>query len=263
MKKYQLVVREDSQSREIAAWIEEKLQEHQWQRSEEPELVIAIGGDGTMLEAFHQFYRPEVALVGLHTGRLGFYADWDRDEAEDFLHHLLFKTPRMVDYPLVEARFELGTGKVNRHLALNEVILRSKTLSTFVLEVWINERRFESFRGDGIIVSTPSGSTGYNHSVGGSIIHPSIEAIQVSELAAINNREFRTLNRSFILPAHHVLDLYPKNPDRDILVGIDGKEHFITGLTRVRMQVAPEKLRFARYRIFPFWQRVREKFLVE
>lgn len=263
MKKYQLVVRDDENSKEIAEWLEEQLQLNQWERSGQPELVIAIGGDGTMLEAFHQYYRPEVALVGLHTGRLGFYADWDRDEADDFLHHLLIHTPRMVEYPLVEARFELKNGVEKRTLALNEVILRSKTLSTFVLEVWINERRFESFRGDGLIVSTPSGSTAYNHSVGGSIIHPSLEAIQVSELAAINNREFRTLNRSFILPAHHVLDLYPKNPERDILVGIDGKEHSISGLTRVRMQVAPEKVKFARYRRFPFWQRVREKFLVD
>lgn len=261
--RYQLVVRDDPSSREIAEWMDERLRGHQWERSAEPELVIAIGGDGTMLEAFHLYYHAEVSLVGLHTGRLGFYADWDKDEAEEFLNHILFKAPRLVEYPLVEARFELRNGTEKRTLALNEVILKSKTLSTFVLEVWINERRFESFRGDGIIVSTPSGSTAYNHSVGGSIIHPSLEAIQVSELAAINNREFRTLNRSFILPSHHILDLYPKNPERDILVGIDGRDHFLSELTRVRMQVAPEKLKFARYRNFPFWQRVREKFLVD
>jgi NAD+ kinase len=260
MKKYQLVVRSDDYSHGIAKKYESELNRHGWEMSDTPELIIAIGGDGTMLEAFHKYYRPEVLFVGLHTGKLGFYADWDREEADDLLQHIINNEPRIVEYPLVLVQFELKEGK-KEFLALNETIIRSKTLSTFVMEVWINERRFESFRGDGMIISTPSGSTGYNHSVGGSILHPSFEAIQVSELAAINNREFRTLNRSFVLPKHHILDIYPKNPDRDILVGIDGQEYSFVGIERIRAKVAQEKVGFARYRPFPFWQRVREKFL--
>lgn len=260
MKTFQLVVRSDHYSRQIADRYKIELEQNGWQMSEQPELVIAIGGDGTMLEAFHRYYRTDVAFVGLHTGRLGFYADWDREEAEELLNHILHSEPKVVEYPLIEFSFELQE-ETKRFFALNEAIIKSKNLSTFVMEIWINERLFETFRGDGMIFSTPSGSTGYNHSVGGSILHPSFEAIQVSELAAINNREFRTLNRSFVLPRHHILDIYPKNPDRDILVGIDGLEHSFAGLTRIRAKVAQEKVGFARYRPFPFWQRVREKFI--
>ncbi len=260
MKQYQLVVRSDAFSQQIAKMYHQELTAQGWQSSEQAKLVIAIGGDGTMLEAFHRYYQPDVAFVGLHTGRLGFYADWDRGEAEDLLGHILHSEPKIAEYPLIEITFELKDEK--RHFyALNETIIKSKNLSTFVMEVWINEKRFESFRGDGMILSTPSGSTAYNHSVGGAILHPAFEAMQVAELAAINNREFRTLNRPFILPQPHLLDLYPQNPGRDILVGIDGQEYSFSGLVCVRAKVAEAKVRFARYRPFPFWQRVREKFL--
>lgn len=262
MKEYQLVVRSDAYSKQIADKYIMELNRQGWKKSEQAKLVIAIGGDGTMLEAFHHYYRPEVAFVGLHTGTLGFYADWERHEADELLHNILQSEPKIVEYPLIEVIFEMKHGS-QKFYALNETIIKSKNLSTFVMEVWINEKRFESFRGDGMILSTPSGSTAYNHSVGGAILHPSFEGMQVSELAAINNREFRTLNRPFILPRHHLLDLYPKNPGRDILVGIDGQEYAFSGLTRVRAKVADEKVCFARYRAFPFWQRVREKFLAE
>lgn len=260
MKQYQLVVRNDAFSQQIAKMYHKELKGNGWQASEHAKLVIAIGGDGTMLEAFHRYYQPDVAFVGLHTGRLGFYADWDREEAEDLLQHILNSEPKYSEYPLIEVIFELKNEKCQFY-ALNETIIKSKKLSTFVMEVWINEKRFESFRGDGLILSTPSGSTAYNHSVGGAILHPAIESMQVTELAALNNREFRTLNRPFILPKPHVIDLYPQNPGRDILVGIDGQEYSFSGLVRVRAIVSDAKVRFARYRPFPFWQRVREKFL--
>lgn len=260
MKEYQLVVRSDAFSQQLAEQVQQELDKNGWRKSEGAKLVIAIGGDGTMLEAFHHYYQPDVGFVGLHTGRLGFYADWKREEVEELIHHILNSEPNYVEYPLIEVTFELKYG-VQQFYALNETIIKSKTLSTFVMEVWITESYFETFRGDGMILSTPTGSTAYNLSVGGAIVHPSIEALQVTELAAINNREFRTLNRPFILPKHHVIDLYPKNPGRDILVGIDGQEYAFSGLKRVRARVADAKVRFARYRPFPFWQRVREKFL--
>ncbi|MBE3595686.1 MAG: NAD kinase [Hydrogenibacillus sp.] len=261
---FQLVVRPDEESRHLAERIRRALIEAGFTTSETPQLVIAVGGDGTMLEAFHRFYKriPKAAFVGLHTGTLGFYADWKRHEVDWMIETIIKnRTPKIVEYPLVSAIFEHQDGRRLRHLALNEAIVKSKTLSTFVVDVWINGERFETFRGDGLIVSTPSGSTAYSHSVGGSIIHPSIQALQVSELAAINNVEYRTLGRSFVLPRHHVLDIYPMHADGEILVGIDGNVFYMKDVVRIQAHVAEEKVRFARFRHFPFWQRVRMKFL--
>ena len=70
------------------------------------------------------------------------------------------------------------------------------------MEVEINGEHFERFRGDGLCVSTPSGSTAYNKALGGAIIHPTL-TIQIAEMASINNRVFRTVGSSLVLPAHH------------------------------------------------------------
>ncbi|MPU17321.1 NAD(+) kinase, partial [Acinetobacter baumannii] len=71
---------------------------------------------------------------------------------------------------------------------------------TLVTEVEIRGEYFETFRGDGLCISTPSGSTAYNKALGGAIIHPSIEAIQIAEMASINNRVFRTVGSPLVLP---------------------------------------------------------------
>jgi len=261
MKKIQIVARDDFESKNIKKYFEEVLLKQKFILSEEPEMVIAIGGDGTMLQAFHRF-GPDVSYVGLHTGTLGFYADWRKEEADQLLEHILTnQTPDIVEYPLAEIELELTDGRKEKRLALNEVVVKAKSLSTFILEVYINNERFETFRGDGMIISTPSGSTAYNYSVLGSVVHPSVEALQIAELAAINNGEFRTLNRSFVLPNHHQLDLYIKNKDQDVLVGVDGFEQKFEGIRKINSKVAKEKVKFVRYRHFPFWQRVREKFL--
>lgn len=261
MKKIHIVARDDFESKNIKRYFEEVLLKHGFDLSDDPEMVIAIGGDGTMLQAFHRF-GTNVSYVGLHTGTLGFYADWRKEEADELLENILTNSkPEIVEYPLVELEFKLTNGSTEKRLAINEAVIKSKSLSTFILEVYINNERFETFRGDGLIVSTPSGSTAYNYSVLGSVLHPSLDALQVSELAAINNGEFRTLNRSFVLPNHHLLDLYIKNKDNEVLVGVDGFEQKFEGIRKISSKVSKEKVKFVRYRHFPFWQRVREKFL--
>ncbi|MDV2687009.1 NAD(+) kinase, partial [Alkalihalophilus lindianensis] len=93
-------------------------------------------------------------------------------------------------------------------LALNESTVKSLE-GTLVIDVEIRGEHFERFRGDGLCVSTPSGSTAYNKALGGAIIHPSISAIQVAEMASINNKVFRTIGSPLILPAHHTCLLKP------------------------------------------------------
>ncbi|MET1176282.1 NAD(+) kinase, partial [Paenibacillus amylolyticus] len=77
--------------------------------------------------------------------------------------------------------------------------------------VEIKGQLFETFRGDGLCLSTPSGSTAYNKALGGAIIHPSIRAIQLAEMASINNRVFRTVGSPLLLPSHHDCMIKPRN----------------------------------------------------
>ncbi|WP_410772060.1 NAD kinase [Fontibacillus sp. BL9] len=234
--------------------------------AEAPDIVVSIGGDGTMLHAFHTFIDriPSIAFVGVHTGHLGFYADWKADEIPELVRMMCSHEeegklkPRIVRYPLVDLEIRKKSG-TSSYICLNEFTLKSVD-GTVVAQVDINDHLFEMFRGDGICVSTPSGSTAYNKSLGGAMIHPSIEALQISEIASINNRVFRTMGSALVLPKHHHCDIYSRK-DQNLMLTIDHINLPIDDLISVRCQVAAQKISFVRYRPFPFWNRVRNAFL--
>jgi NAD+ kinase len=225
-----------------------------------PDLVLSIGGDGTLLQAFHRFKDRvrEVSFVGVHTGHLGFYADWQKDELQELVEFIATKEPRRVSYPLIQV--DIVTDAVtSSYLALNEFTLKSVD-GTLVAGLNINDSPFEMFRGDGIVISTPTGSTGYNKSLGGAIIHPSIDALQIAELASINNRVYRTLGSSIVLPKHHHCDIVP-DPEEQLNIGIDHLVLPMTGVRSIICRVAEPKVTFARYRPYPFWNRVSAAFI--
>ncbi|KIL36116.1 inorganic polyphosphate kinase [Cohnella kolymensis] len=226
-----------------------------------PDVVISIGGDGTLLQAFHRFKHrvEEVSFIGIHTGHLGFYADWKKDEIADLLELMKTTEPRKIQYPLLRVEIQTHSSSAV-YIALNEFSLKSEDGSTFVAGIHINDEPFETFRGDGIVISTPSGSTGYNKSLGGAVIHPSLEALQITEMASINNRVYRTLGSPVILPKHHHCDITP-DPEDELAIGIDHLVLEMSGVRSIVCKVAEEKVSFARYRPYPFWNRVREAFI--
>lgn len=231
---------------------------------EEPEIVISVGGDGTLLQAFHRYSHrlDKTAFVGVHTGHLGFYADWLPNEVEKLVIAIA-KTPfQVVEYPLLEVIIRyLDGSKESQHLALNEVTVKSSE-GTFVIDVEIRGEYFETFRGDGLCISTPSGSTAYNKALGGAIIHPSLEAIQLTEMASINNRVFRTVGSPLVLPKHHTCVLKPVT-DMDLRITIDHLTLSHQDVKSIQCRVANEKVRFVRFRPFPFWKRVRDSFVAD
>jgi NAD+ kinase len=262
--KFAVISRGDPLSNRIKAELMEYLSHYQWVENENhPSLVISVGGDGTMLEAFHRYKHllSDVAFVGVHTGRLGFYADWRPEEIKDLVQSITDATgqTRYVSYPLVEVTLVETEGKMSRYLALNECTVKTME-GPLVMTLIVNGDPFETFRGDGLCISTPSGSTAYNKSLGGAIVHPSLASIQITEMASINNRVYRTIGSSLILPAHHTCQLKPQN-DVAYQVTVDHLTLNKKEVNVIELKVAKERVRFARYRPFPFWKRVRESFI--
>jgi NAD+ kinase len=261
--KYAIVTRDDEKSKKLALTFEKLARPFQLQKNEEaPDLVLTIGGDGTLLQAFHQYKHilGEVGFVGIHTGHLGFYADWDPEQLEELVH-LIAKEDmdaKAVAYPLAHITMDTSSGVVETY-ALNEMTIKG-IYHTMVAEIKLNDDLFLNFRGDGICISTPSGSTAYNKSIGGAVIHPSFNGIQIGEIASINNRVYRSLGSSFLLPQHHHCDIYPRQ-GQNLLVTIDHLSYNYREIHSVRCCVAEPHIRFIRYRPFTFWNRVREAFI--
>ncbi|MGP4041157.1 NAD kinase [Gracilibacillus sp. D59] len=230
---------------------------------EEPELVISVGGDGTFLEAFHTYKHrlKDTAFIGVHTGHLGFYADWVPEEVEKLIIEIAKKPFEVVEYPLLDIKIHpVDSDQYKQFVALNEASVKSSE-GTVAMDVHIKGAHFERFRGDGLCVSTPSGSTAYNKALGGAILHPSLNALQITEMASINNRVYRTIGSPLILPKHHVCELLPLYHDRNFLITVDHHTEMYDNIDRIECRVSDEKIRFARFRAFPFWKRVHDSFI--
>ncbi len=260
--KFSIQSRRDSQSNELRDLAKAYLQDFGLTfDEEEPDIVISIGGDGTLLHAFHRHAHrlDRVAFVGIHTGHLGFYADWKPSELEKLVLSIAKKEFNVVEYPLLEIKVHHNNSDTTTYLALNEATVKSPDI-TLVMDIELNGNHFERFRGDGLCLSTPSGSTAYNKALGGAIIHPTLQAFQLTEMASINNRVFRTVGASLVMPAHHNCTLKPVTNQR-LMMTVDHIQLIHTDLESISFNVATEKVRFARFRPFPFWERVHESFV--
>ncbi|WP_181349124.1 NAD kinase [Thalassobacillus sp. CUG 92003] len=263
--KFSILSKGDKKSNDIRSKIKNYLTEFDLDYDEdEPDLSISVGGDGTLLEAFHTYSHrlDKTAFIGIHTGHLGFYADWMPDELEKLIIEIARTPFQVVEYPLLEVTiWPQDEGEEDRYLALNECTIKTSEGSV-VFDVEIKGEHFETFRGDGLCVSTPSGSTAYNKALGGAIIHPSLESIQIAEMASINNRVFRTIGSPLILPSHHTCLLKPIY-DRSFLITMDHITRTYKDVKSIQCQVAQQKVRFARFRPFPFWKRVHDSFVAD
>mgnify|MGYP003034774816 FL=1 len=145
------------------------------------------------------------------------------------------------------------------YLALNESTLK-RLNGTMRTEVYIKGDFFESFRGDGLCVSTPTGSTAYSKSNGGAVIHPRLDALQMTEIASINNRVFRTLSSPIITAPDEWVTLEPTGRD-DYVMTVDQFVINPPTIKQIRYKIAKERIHFARYRHMHFWDRVEDAFI--
>lgn len=226
-----------------------------------PDIVLSVGGDGTLLSAFHHYSQmvDQVRFVGVHTGHLGFYTDWRDYEIDQLVDGLLRDNGQSVTYPLLSVEVTYADGGTDAYLALNESTLK-KLGSTMVVDVYIQDELFERFRGDGLCISTPTGSTAYNKSVGGAVIHPRLDALQMAEIASINNRVFRTLGSPVIVAPYEKITVRPQQQG-NFLFTADQLDTQPRPIEKICYSIANRRIAFAQHRHNRFWKRVGTSFI--
>lgn len=259
--RFATVIRPDERSKQTQQKLVDVLCEHGWQYDvTKPDFVLSIGGDGTMLEAFHQYkYQLQhVKFIAIHTGSLGFYTDWKVEEIDELLEAMIAKQYTTVGFPVLEIAMDGGCGACS-YLALNELTI-SDPAKTLKIEVQTDGEHFETFRGTGLCVSTPSGSTGYNKSLGGAVIHPRVEVFQMTEIASINNKVYRTIGSPMVFYKKQYLDLQIQYSN-SVTVTYDHMIHDCIAVETIRCRLHRHKAQFARFKKRPFWERVNNAFI--
>ena len=180
----------------VAAYLSERgascvIHEEGMRPSPETECVITLGGDGTLLRVVRRFSDLSLAFIGVNTGTLGYLTEGDRSMIPMILDALLqddfIREKRM----MIFGRILRGGKSLGRHRALNDVVVRSKNPMKIInLKVSVNGQFLKEYRCDGLIASTPTGSTAYNFSAGGPIVEPTARLLVLTPVAAhsLNNR---------------------------------------------------------------------------
>jgi len=147
------------------------------------ELVVVLGGDGTMLSAARQVYPREIPLLGVNLGHLGFLTRVESHRLEEALDHLRAGHYQFEDRTMLEAEVYREGQLLSRLVALNEMVVNRNAFATMIkLETWIDGEFFTTYPADGLIVATATGSTAYSLSAGGPIVDPRARAILVTPI---------------------------------------------------------------------------------
>ncbi|MBQ9326956.1 MAG: NAD kinase [Solobacterium sp.] len=234
---YAVVARPDEVSNALKQQTDDILTQHGYTLDETaPDTVLVIGGDGTFIYAVHKYIDvlDRVRFFGIHTGTLGFYTDYRDTDFEEFIQTFLNGGVSEYSYPILEAKTERGT-----YYGINEIRVENAS-RTQDMDVYLNGRLFETFRGTGLCVSTQLGSTAYNRSAGGAVIQEGLSLIELTEIAGIHHSKYRSLNSPFILDDKTEIS-FSSASLKGALLGADSEVFSLDDVTKIDVSVSKEK----------------------
>ncbi len=220
-----------------------------------PDFLITAGGDGTILDAVTYIRDSGIPILGINTGRLGFLSNVSREEISKAV-----KALHDGEYSLDERNLlEVSSDALNLDLnfALNEVtVSRKDTTAMVTIHTWINGDYLNSYWADGLIVATPTGSTGYSLSCGGPIIMPGSESFVITPIAPHN------LNvRPFVIPNNMEIKMKVEGREKLCLVSLDSRIYSIPSGSELTMQLGSFKIKLVKTEIQDFPTTLRNKLL--
>ncbi|MEW5674849.1 NAD kinase [Flavobacterium enshiense] len=222
------------------------------------DFFISIGGDGTMLRAATFVKNKNIPIVGINAGRLGFLANVQQDDIEKLLPHLFNKQYKLSKRTLLSLEcFPDPCDIFDLNFALNEItVSRKNTTSMITIETCLNGEYLTSFWADGLIISTPTGSTGYNLSCGGPVITPDSECLVITPIAPHN------LNvRPLIISDTTEIKLKVSGREPQFLISLDSGTKTIDNENEVHIKKAPFSINMVEFPNETFLKTLRNKLL--
>ncbi|MEA3419202.1 MAG: NAD(+)/NADH kinase [Campylobacterota bacterium] len=185
----------------------------------ESDFLVSLGGDGTLLSLVRRSYGYDKPVLGINAGHLGFLADVKIDEVEEFLECLLLGKYRIDDRMMIEGYIK--TGEVCKNFyAFNDVVITRPTISKMAkIDASIDGEWFNTYSGDGLIISTPTGSTAYSLAAGGPVMYPLTKAFIMTPICAHSLTQ-----RPLIVPADFTIEL--NSSDDRVIAMIDGQDDY-------------------------------------
>lgn len=221
------------------------------------DLLISIGGDGTILRAITFVKDLTIPIVGINTGRLGFLATIQMNTIQKAMDEIFDGNYRISKRSLLTIAVDTKDTAFDLDFALNEIaVSRKNTTSMISVETWLDEEYLTSYWADGLIVSTPTGSTGYSLSCGGPVIIPESDSFVLTPIAPHN------LNaRPLVISSDKVIKLKVSGREEQHLVSLDSRINTLENNTTITIQKAPFCIHMIELREDSFLETLRKKLL--
>ena len=186
------------------------------------DLMLVLGGDGTMISTARMLGQAEVPVMGVNYGGLGYLAEFPIKELFSALEAILAGSYTVERRVMLAVELWRGKELVTRNRVLNDVVINKSALARIIeIEAYLNDQFVNSFRADGLIVATPTGSTAYNLSAGGPVIYPSMNAVVITPICP-----FTLSNRPIVVPDDSVIEVRLITKNEEVALTLDGQVGF-------------------------------------
>src|SRR5215813_9394465 len=186
------------------------------------DLILVLGGDGTMIATARMLGDSAVPVIGVNYGGLGYLAEFRIEELFTALESILAGDYKLEKRVMLAVELRRGDEVVTKNCVLNDVVMNKSALARIIqIETYLNEQFVNSFRADGLIVSTPTGSTAYNLSAGGPIIFPTMNTVVITPICP-----FTLSNRPIVVPDDSVIEVRLMTEQEDVALTLDGQVCF-------------------------------------
>ncbi len=220
------------------------------------DLAFVFGGDGTILSASRKLNEKQIPLIGVHLGKFGFLADLTSHEVDKSLEIIFSGEYVISQRMLLTCKIIRDKQVINETLGLNDAVVSRTSLSRLIsIKLYVNEKIVTTYSSDGLIVSTPAGSTAHSLSAGGPIVTPDMEAFIITPICP------HTLsNRPLVVSGDSTIELEQISDSKGVGLTVDGQVYFdvMTG-DRVVIEKAEKKLQLIDIQARTFYDVLREK----
>jgi NAD+ kinase len=220
------------------------------------DFIFSVGGDGTILEVVTLIKNAGIPILGLNTGRLGFLSSISKENCLDAIDNLIKKKYTIDQRSLIRLETDKNLfGNLN--FALNEITVQKKESATMIMiKAYVNDDYLNSYWADGLIVSTPTGSTGYSLSCGGPIIAPDSENFVITPIATHN-----LTVRPIVIPDNNVITLNVEGRNMSFLTCLDSRSQTIDAGVTLTIRKESFKIKLVKLENENFFNTIRNKLM--
>jgi len=262
INKIRLFVNENEKSQIVAKDLELELEKYGFKIvNRNYDLAISIGGDGSFLRMVKETnFNDKIYYIGVNSGTLGFLQEIDIKDTVDFVKRLNSDNYKIDDINIQETKI-ITENDIYNFYSLNEIVIRSKYFNALRIPVFVDNELLEDFKGDGLLISTSTGSTAYNMSFGGSIVYNTLNTLQITPIAPLNNKAYKSLLVPVIIPANRTITLQTYKDNNSLFLMIDGVTKELDKVIKIETKIGSKTIKCLRMNNYHFIKIVNEKIL--